>query len=178
VLADDWWFWALAAALTALSALGSSAYRRLAARARRVAVERGLVDPGQGRRLDPQPASFWGDLSWVNLLLGAWVVLSPWVWGYEHVHGAVATDVLTGGVVVALTLAGTVFPSLHAVNVLAGLWLVVAPWAVGYGNEGGPVGLSDVVAGCLISALAIASMASAARRVAPGPPSAIGRLRR
>jgi hypothetical protein len=178
VLADEWWFWALTWMVVVAAALGSSRYRALAARARRAAQERRVVEPGPGQRVDTRPGGFWSDLSWLSLLLGAWVALSPWIWGYDDVDGAIATDVVTGAAVVVLTLAGVVFPSLNALTVIAGVWLVLAPWIGGYGDEGGPVGLSDVVAGVSIAALGIAALASASKRLAPGAPMPVGRIMR
>src|SRR5438445_24085 len=119
---------------TAAAGFASPRYRAAAAAARSLALRRGLVDPGPGRRLVVDTGGFWSDLSWLSLLLGVWVALGPWVWGYESVGGAVATDAITGAAVVIFTLAGIVFPSISALNVGAGLWLVVAPWLVGYGS--------------------------------------------
>jgi hypothetical protein len=57
--------------------------------------------------------------------------------------------------------------------------LVVAPWLVGYGDHDGPVGLSDVAAGVVIFAVAVASLSAAQRALRPSPGAgAIGRLRR
>ncbi len=178
MLADEWWFWALVAVLLCGSALGSGRYRAASARARARALERRLVEPGVGRRVDTRPEGFWSDLSWISLLLGAWVAASPWIWGYEDVPGAVATDVVSGAAVVVLTLAGIVLPPLNALSALAGTWLVLAPWIVGYGDHGGPVGLSDTLAGVMIAALAVAAIAAAAKRVVPGAPMPVGRIRR
>jgi SPW repeat len=178
VLADDWWFWALTGAVAVACALGSARYRTLAAAARRMALERRLVEPGPGRRVDTRPGGFWSDLSWVSLLLGVWIAASPWIWGYDDVDGAVPADVAAGIAVFAVTIGAIALPSLSALNVLAGLWLVLAPWVVGYGSEGGPVGLSDVVAGALVAALALAALAAASRRIVPGGAMPIGRVRR
>jgi SPW repeat len=178
VLADKWWFWLLCGALGVAAALGSARYRALAAHARALAMRRSLVEAGSGRRIDTRPGRFWSDLSWLSLLLGAWVVASPWIWGYDEVHGAVVADVVSGGAVVLLTLAGIVFPALNALTILAGLWLVLAPWIVGYGDEGGPVGLSDTLAGVAIAALGVAALASSTRRIVSGAPMPIGRVRR
>jgi hypothetical protein len=177
MLSDDWWFWMLVALVLAGAVLGSARYRRLAAALRARSVERALVDPGPGRRLVAEAGGFWSDLTWVSILLGVWVVLSPWIWGYDDVSGSVATDVLTGCAVVAVAAIGTVLPSVLALNVLAGLWLVTAPWLVGYGSEGGPVGLSDTIAGVAIASFAIADLAAASRRIAPGESGPIGRAR-
>jgi SPW repeat-containing protein len=178
VLADAWWFWALTGALAGGALLCSGRYRRLAARARRQALERRLVEPGAGRRIDTRPGGFGSDLSLMSLLLGAWVAASPWIWGYDDVPGAVATDVATGAAVIVLTLAGIVLPSFNALTLVAGMWLVLAPWIVGYGDEGGPVGVSDGVAGVLITMLGVAALSAAAKRDAPGGSMPVGRVRR
>jgi hypothetical protein len=178
VLADDWWFWALVAVVVGVAALASRRYRAAASAVRRRALDRRLIVAGAGRRVDTRPGGFRSDLSWLSILLGAWVAASPWIWRYDEVSGAVATDVVTGGAVVALTLASIAFPSLGALSVLAGLWLVTAPWLVGYGDHDGPVGLSDVLAGAAIAGLAIAGLAAAAKRVVPGEPMPAGRVER
>jgi hypothetical protein len=178
MLADKWWFWLLVGVLLGAAALASGRYRALVARARARALDRRLVEPEVGRHVDTRPGGFWSDVSWLSILLGAWVAASPWIWGYEDVHGAVATDAFTGGAVVALTIAGIVFPALNALTIVAGLWLVLAPWVVGYGDEGGPVGLSDTLAGATIATLGIAALASAAKRIVPGETMPIGRVQR
>jgi hypothetical protein len=178
VLAHDWWFWLLTGGVVAASALAAGRLRKINAAVRRVAIQRRLVEAGSGQRVDTSAGGFWSDLSWVSVLLGAWVVASPWIWGYDDVDGAVATDAVTGGAVVLLTVAGIVYPSLNALTLLAGTWLVVAPWIVGYGSEDGPVGLSDVIAGIAIAALGVAALAAASRRIIPGAPMPVGRVRR
>jgi SPW repeat len=178
VPADKPWFWVIVAAVVAAAALASGRYRVLAARIRGRALERRLVEPGTGRQIDTRPGGFWSDLSWLSVLLGGWVAASPWIWGYDDVHGAVAADVVTGSAVVALTLAGILFPPLNALTIPAGLWLVLAPWIVGYGDEGGPVGLSDTLAGVTLSALGLAALAAATKRIVPGAQMPIGRVRR
>jgi hypothetical protein len=178
MLSDKWWFWLLVACVVTLSALGSARYRAFTARVRARGLAWRLVEPGSGRHVDTRAGGFWSDTSWLLILLGAWVALSPWIWGYDDVHGAIATDVITGSCVIVLTAAGILFPVFNALTVLAGTWLVLAPWIVGYGDSGGPVGLSDAIAGLLISALAISSLSAAAKRVVPGESMPIGRVRR
>jgi hypothetical protein len=178
MLSDDWWFWVSVACVLALGTAGSARYRAFTAGLRARALSRRLVEPGSGRRIDTRPGGFWSDTSWLLLLVGAWVALSPWIWGYHGAPGAIATDVITGGAVIALTAAGILFPSFNALTVLVGTWLVLAPWVVGYGDERGPVGLSDTIAGVLISALAIAELSSAGKRVVAGATMPVGRVRR
>jgi SPW repeat len=178
VLAAHWWFWVLAGLVAGGAAVASGRYRALAAAVRRAALERRLVEPPPGRRIDTGVGGFASDLSWLLVLLGAWVALSPWIWGYADVSGAPVTDLVTGVAVTALGIAGIVFPSLNALLVLGGLWLVTAPWLVGYGSEGGPIGLSDTLAGVAIAALALAALTAAGRRVAAEPTMPVGRVRR
>jgi SPW repeat len=178
VLSDDWQFWAVASIILVVAAAGSGRYRAAAARLRRSALERRLVEAGPGRRIDAEAGGFWSDLSWLIVLIGVWVAISPWIWGYDDSGNAVRTDVITGGLIVLLTLAGVVLPALNALSVFAGMWLAVAPWFVGYGDDRGPVGLSDTVAGLAVVALALATLASASRRVSGGASMPIGRFRR
>jgi len=176
--AQNWWFWLLVAIGLGVATALSGRYRALVARARRAALERGLVSLPPGRMLSQSDRGFWSDISWLAFPAGVWVIASPWIWGYDDASGAVATDAVSGAVVLAVALVGVVFPAVWALGLGAGLWLVIAPWLVGYGDANGPVGLSDVVAGLLVCAVAIASLAGAERRVRAGASSgAVGRIR-
>jgi hypothetical protein len=176
-LADHGWYWALTAAVLLAAVALSSSYRALAAKARAASVRRGLVKLPTDHSLPRTPRGFWSDLSWLALAAGLWVVVAPWTWGYQDVDGAIATDVVSGAIVIALTVAAIVFPVLWALALLAGLWLVTAPWIVGYGDANGPTGLSDTIAGILICAVAIACLAASQRALRPGGATAIGRIR-
>jgi SPW repeat len=111
------------------------------------------------------------------LLVGLWVCASPWIWGYDEVDGAIATDVVTGCAIAAVALAARAYPPLGALNVLAGLWLVTAPWLVGYGTHDGPVGLSDTLAGILVCGFSLRGLAVATRRAEAPAPGPVGRVR-
>jgi hypothetical protein len=177
-LAGNWWFWALAAALLATALALGRRYQAFIARARRLALRKGLIALPPGQVLDRPPRAPWSDPSWLAFPFALWVIASPWIWDYDGVRGAIATDVATGTAVIALALAGIVFPALWALNLLAGLWLATAPWLVGYGDAHGPVGLSDAVVGMLICAVAIGALASAQRQIRTGSGSgAVGRIR-
>ena len=178
-LAENWWFWALAAVTIGAAACLNGRYRALTAAIRRGAVRRGIGELPRGQALRQPSGRFSDDVSWVALLAGAWVVLGPWTWGYDDATGAIATDVITGALVIFIALAAIVFPSLWALEMIAGLWLVVAPWLVGYGDHDGPVGLSDVGAGIVIFAVAVVQLSAAQRALRSSPGAgAIGRLRR
>jgi hypothetical protein len=177
MLADEWWFWVAAGLVLASAAVLSGRYRSWAAELRRRALERRIVDPGQGRRIETAPAGFWGDLGWLLILTGVWVGLSPWIWGYDGEPGAITTDVTAGAAIVVLSTAGILFPSLLTLNVLAGTWLMIAPWLVGYGSHDGPVGLSDVIAGLVVMVASLMTLADASRRTRPAEPQAVARIR-
>jgi hypothetical protein len=177
LLSDHWWFWLLLATVVICAAISTPRYRAFVAVARRYALRRGLVQLPPGHTLENTARrNLPGELSWLSILVGLWVVLGPWIWGYQDASGAIATDVVTGALVIAFTVGAIVFPALSALNVLAGLWLMLAPWLVGYGDTDGPVGLSDSLAGLVICAVAIGSLAAAERAVGPGQ-RAIGRIR-
>jgi SPW repeat-containing protein len=176
-LADKWWFWALAASVLLVAAAFSGRYRRAVTRVRAAALERGLLELPPGRSLARATGGIGSDLSWLALLVGVWVILGPWTWGYDAVGGAVTTDVVTGAAVIGIALAAIVFPALWALNLLVALWLVTAPWLVGYGDANGPVGLSDSIAGIVLSIVTVASLSASERAVRPGEARAIGRIR-
>jgi SPW repeat len=131
-----------------------------------------------GAVLDRRPRGLASEPSLPAAITGLWVVLGPWIWGYDDVDGAVLAAATGGGAIIVLSLASIVFPALWGLAAVAGSWLWVAPWIVGYGDSHGPVGLSDTLAGVLVVALAVRGMAvarSALRRGASGS-QAVGRL--
>ena len=42
-------------------------------------------------------------LSWINALLGIWVLISPWVLGFSLAHNAMSNNVLMGIIVIVLS---------------------------------------------------------------------------
>jgi SPW repeat len=70
----------------------------------------------------------------VNLVLGAWLFLSPWILGFDP-QTAVSWNAWLSGVVVA----GLAVAALAAfaewqewLNLLVGIWVAFAPWVVGF----------------------------------------------
>lgn len=39
-------------------------------------------------------------LSWLNLLLGIWMIISPWIYGYTAEHGAFWNSIILGIIIV------------------------------------------------------------------------------
>jgi hypothetical protein len=72
--------------------------------------------------------------SWINMALGMWVLVSPWLLGFTESGGAAANAVVTG---LAITMVATVAvarssPSASWGNLLLAIWLFASPWVVGY----------------------------------------------
>lgn len=47
-----------------------------------------------------------GWAAWVNLFLGGWLLVSPWMYGFTHLNAAVVNDVLSGSAIALLALVG------------------------------------------------------------------------
>ena len=78
----------------------------------------------------------WGSI--LNLLLGVWLLCSPWAIGTA---GALATNAIIFGIVAILVAWWSLVaaPEIHTpamVNLAAGIWLFVAPWVLGYTDPG------------------------------------------
>ena len=69
----------------------------------------------------------------VNLILGAWLFLTPWVFGFaggEAGWNAWIFGVLIAVVAIAALLAFAEWE--EWINLVLGLWVLVAPWALGF----------------------------------------------
>lgn len=68
-----------------------------------------------------------------NLLLGAFLALSPWLFAYSR--GIVRADAWVGGamIVVLSTAAIVAFAEWEEwVNLAIGLWMIASPWVLGF----------------------------------------------
>ncbi|WP_315831336.1 SPW repeat protein [Bradyrhizobium prioriisuperbiae] len=88
----------------------------------------------------------WQDV--VSLLLGAWLVASPFALGFTG--AATWVTVLLGVFVVLFAVEGFIVPSYLEEwgEILLGLALVAAPWAIGY--ESSAATTNSVVSGLLV----------------------------
>jgi len=83
----------------------------------------------------PQP---WQDR--LNLVLGAWLVLAPFL-GVGAMHDAAAWNAyISGGLVVISAVWALAWPQLWAewLNLALGLWLVAAPFSLGFQTQTAP----------------------------------------
>lgn len=60
---------------------------------------------------------------WVTVLLGAWLVISPFVLGFAHVTAGIANNIAVGIAVILLSIAGVKQGLFRAMIVLIGAWL-------------------------------------------------------
>jgi hypothetical protein len=110
--------------------------------------------------------------SGVNVLLGFWLIASPWVFDYSG-RSAVLNSVFVGALIA--TLAGLRRASLQrsaavcGINVLLGFWTIVSPWGTGYvANK--PALANDLMVGVFVMALGIWSARATEAKPRPGVP--------
>jgi hypothetical protein len=99
----------------------------------------------------------WQD--WANLILGSWLLVSPWVVDYDGAPAANAYVMGAGIVVFAIIAAYMPQAWEEVINTLLGVWLVVSPFVLGFAAATF-VALHTVVVGILVTAFAVWAMAS------------------
>src|SRR5437016_13224702 len=73
----------------------------------------------------------WQD--WMNLLLGVWLLLSPWALGYGQTTAAWNAHLLGTGIVAFAAIAAYMPKAWEEViNVLLGVWMVMSPFMLGF----------------------------------------------
>lgn len=64
-----------------------------------------------------------------------WVAVSPWVWGFDDAHPAVANHVALVFGFAPLALLIVNLRAAAIVTLLAGIWLMASPWLLGYAGD-------------------------------------------
>ena len=82
-----------------------------------------------------QQPKHWQDM--VNAVLGLWVIISPWVLGFDGSSMAMSNAVIVGVLLVATALGAAFVPRAWEEWTEAGigLWLVVSPWILGFSGH-------------------------------------------
>ena len=112
-----------------------------------------------GTTYQARPAS-----SGINVALGIWLIISPFVLGFEAHQAAKWNDIAVGIAVGLVAL-----QAWSAVNVALGVWLIIAPFVLGFANL--PTLLwNSVILGALVGIVAFATN-SPQRAQAAHPPS-------
>jgi hypothetical protein len=72
----------------------------------------------------------------VNVLLGAWLILSPWAAGFADHRMAMFNFVAVGVLLIAAALGAIIVPQAWEewVEVALGAWLVASPWILGFAD--------------------------------------------
>lgn len=116
-------------------------------------MERWLEEINTNEQPDRRPERSRGGNSWINILLSAWVIISPFVLAF-HSSKAIWSNVVAGAVVGILAL---VRWSMHQtgwswLNLILGMWLVVSPFVL---FLSGPAMWNNVILGIIIAAFAL-----------------------
>lgn len=92
--------------------------------------------------------------NWVNVILGSWVVISPFVLGFSNLRAAMWNGVATGLAVLLLALSRSESHSAPSMlNVLLGIWLIISAFVFVFSI---PVGFwNNVVLGIIIALVAL-----------------------
>jgi hypothetical protein len=101
-----------------------------------------------------KPLKHWQDP--VNAVVGAWLVVSPWVLGFQGEAVPMANAVVIGLALVAAALGAILVPRAWEewTELALGLWLVVSPWALQFTTLN-QARLDAVIAGIVVMLLAV-----------------------
>jgi hypothetical protein len=102
----------------------------------------------------------WQD--WANLLLGAWMIVSPWALGFADTSNvaAVSAWALGAGIVVFAAMAASMRKAWEeGINMLLGVGLLASPWALNFATQSTATS-NAVVVGLLVAGLALWAMMS------------------
>jgi hypothetical protein len=100
----------------------------------------------------------WQD--WLNLLLGAWLFVSPWAMNYANALPTAAWNAyILGGAIVLFAAVAVYMPKAweEVLNVLLGAWGVASPWILGFASNR-DVTTNTVIVGGLVAIFAIWAM--------------------
>jgi hypothetical protein len=94
-----------------------------------------------------------------NLLLGAWLLASPWVLDYAGT-GAALNAYTMGAAILVVALIAAYMPEAweEIINTLIGVWLVMSPFVLSYVST--KIALHTVIVGILATAFAIWAMSN------------------
>jgi hypothetical protein len=105
----------------------------------------------------------WQD--WGCILLGAWLLVSPWQMGYTLSHAAFTNAGGLGAALVVFNLMSVwrlLDEGQEIVNILLGTWLVCSPYALSFVAEKNPA-INAIAVGTLVIVLAVWQIYDATR---------------
>ena len=107
--------------------------------------------------------------SWLNVLLGAWLFISPWLLDYTSTGDAAANAWIVGGAIAVLAaiVAVTGVRAIAWSNIALGVWLFISPWVVGFTGLQGASWNAWIVGGLVVIVAAVSASAGGAVRQPP-----------
>jgi len=100
----------------------------------------------------------WQD--WMNLILGLWMIASPWILGFEGAANPVVWSAwILGAAIVVFAGLAVYMPRAweEALNIILGIALSVSPWALGFADQPTPT-TNAVVVGLFVIAFGVWAM--------------------
>jgi hypothetical protein len=97
----------------------------------------------------------WQD--WTDVVLGGWLVVSPWQMGYTLNQTATTNACGLGTVLIVFNLISAcrlVDQGQEIFNILLGLWLICSPYVLGFTTDKEPA-INTVAAGVMVVGLAV-----------------------
>ncbi|MFC4307778.1 SPW repeat protein [Steroidobacter flavus] len=96
----------------------------------------------------------WQD--WGNLILGLWLVISPWALGFADHQVAAPTAWIIGAVIAVFAGIAVYMPKLweEGVNIVVGAALVASPWVLAFADHE-TAAMNAAIVGTLVVALCI-----------------------
>ena len=101
----------------------------------------------------------WQD--WVNLILGLWLFVSPWVLAYAMQDAAAWNAYIMGAAIVIFAAIAAYMPKAweEMINTVLGVWLVLSPYVLGFAGQT-MIAVHTVVVGVLVTVFAVWAMFS------------------
>jgi SPW repeat-containing protein len=89
-----------------------------------------------------------------NLILGAFLFLSPWIFGFDA--GTASTNAMIAGIVIAVLAIAALWAFAvweEWLNLIVGLWVLISPWVLTFHATGHAMAV-HVIVGILVAVLA------------------------
>lgn len=99
--------------------------------------------------------------SGINMLLGVWLVVLPFLFAYTNVAAATWNSIVIGLIVIAAGWVRMInledMFNIGWVNLIAGLWLLASPWAFGFYHFTAPL-WNTLTVGVIIIVVALSGL--------------------
>lgn len=107
-------------------------------------------------------------LNTANVVLGLWLIASPFALGLAHTTGAIWNNVCVGIVVTLLGLGVSTSGAARSFSVLLGAWEIASPFVLGYQSP--RFYWNNIILGCLIVIFTVLTLSIRTSNVAQPHP--------